>query len=190
MAYISLALDHVGNPNTLLYTLFIQSNLEFKKQKIAENISDSNNFWREVKRLKTTSKAIVNCIDEANGADEISNVFYEKYRMLYNSVPTDAHELDDLHNTISNDVVPTNNVFITPAIIKECLKKLKPGKGDGDRGFKSDHLIHSTHRFHVIIALLFNNMLVHGYTPEDLLKSSIISIPKDNTVSLTSSDNY
>ena len=41
--------------------------------------------------------------------------------MLYNSVPTDAHELDDLHNTISNDVVPTNNVFITPAIIKQCL---------------------------------------------------------------------
>ena len=59
-----------------------------------------------------------------------------------------------------------------------------------DRGFKSDHLIHSTHRFHVIIALLFNNMLVHGYTPDDLLKSSIISIPKDNTASLKSSDNY
>ena len=99
--------------------------------------------------------------------------------------------MDDLHNTISNDVVPTNNVFITPAIIKECSKKLKPGKGDGDRGFKSDQLIHySTQRFHVIIALLFNNMLVHGYTPEDLKKSSIISIPKDNTASLTSSDNY
>ena len=113
----------------------------------------------------------------------------ECYR-AYNSVPTDAHELDDLHNTISNDVVPTNSVFITPAIIKQCLKKLKPSKGDGDRGFKSDHLIHSTHRFHVIIALLFNNMLVHGYTPEDILKSSIISIPKDNTASLTSSDNY
>ena len=59
---------------------------------------------------KTTSKAIANCIDEAKGAEEISNVFYVKYRMLYNSVPTDAHELDDLHNTISNDVVHTNNV--------------------------------------------------------------------------------
>ena len=32
--------------------------------------------------------------------------------MLYNSVPTDAHKLDDLHNTISNDVVPTNNVLL------------------------------------------------------------------------------
>ena len=77
-----------------------KQNLEFQKQKIAENISDSNKFWREVKRLKTTSKAIANCIDEANGAEEISNVFYEKYRMPYNSVPTDAHELDDLHNTV------------------------------------------------------------------------------------------
>ena len=28
-------------------------------------------------RLKTTSKAIANCIDEANGAEEISNVFYK-----------------------------------------------------------------------------------------------------------------
>ena len=110
--------------------------------------------------------------------------------MLYNSVPTDAHELDDLHNTISNDGILTNNVSITPAIIRQCVTKLKPDKGDGDRGFKSDHLIHSTHRFHVISALLFNNMLVHGYTPEDLLKSSIISIPKDNIASLTNSDNY
>ena len=104
-----------------------KQNLEFQKQKIAENISDSNKFWREVKRLKTTSKAIANCIDEANGAEEISNVFYERCRMLYNSVPTDAHELDDLHNTISNDVVPTNNVFITPAIIKQCLTLSDPG---------------------------------------------------------------
>ena len=32
-------------------------------------------------------------------------------------------------------------------------------------------------------------MLVHGYTPDDLLKSSIMSIPKDGTASLTTSDN-
>ena len=38
--------------------------------------------------------------------------------------------------------------------------------------------------------MLFNAMLVHGYTPDDLLTSSIISIPKDRTASLTTSDNY
>ena len=84
----------------------------------------------------------------------------------------------------------TTDVFITPTIIRQALRKLKPGKGDGDRGFKSDHLLHSTHRFHVLLCLLFNTMLVHGYTPDDLLKSSIISIPKDGTASLTTSDNY
>ena len=44
--------------------------------------------------------------------------------MRYKSVPTDSHELDDLHNAISNDVIPTNNVSITPAIIKQGLKKI------------------------------------------------------------------
>ena len=70
-----------------------------------------------------------------------------------------------------------NDVFIT-SIIRQALRKLKPGKGDGDRGFKSDHLLHSTHRFHVLLCLLFNTMLVHGYTPDDLLKYSIISVHK------------
>ena len=40
-----------------------------------------------------------------------------------------------------------------------------------------------------MLCLLFNTMIVHGYTPNYLLKSSIISIPKDGTASLTTSDN-
>ena len=84
----------------------------------------------------------------------------------------------------------TSDVVMTPTIIRQSLRELKPGKGDGDRGFKSDHLIHSTHRFHAMLCLLFNAMLIHGYTPDDSLKSSIISIPKDCTASLTTSDNY
>ena len=95
-----------------------------------------------------------------------------------------------LHHTISNGILSTNDVFITPTIIRHSLRKLKAGKGDGDRGFKSDHLIHSTHRFHAMLCLLFNAMLVHEYTPDDLLTSSNISIPKDRTASLTTSDNY
>ena len=33
-------------------------------------------------------------------------------------------------------------------------------------------------------------MFYHGHTPADLLKSTIVSIPKDNKKSLSSSDNY
>ena len=42
-------------------------------------------FWKEIRTLNPTSKTISNNIDEANGPKEISNLFYEKYRCLYNS---------------------------------------------------------------------------------------------------------
>ena len=63
-------------------------------------------------------------------------------------------------------------------------------KDDGKHGFNSDHLIHGSNRMFVILCLMFNSMLTHGYTPDDLLLSTIISIPKDNRGSMSSSDNY
>ena len=73
--------------------------LEVQKQKLAENISHSTRFWNEINKLNPSSKTMSNSIDDANGSKEISNLFYEKYRRLYNSVPTNATELDDLHHT-------------------------------------------------------------------------------------------
>ena len=57
-------------------------------------------------------------------------------------------------------------------------------------GFYSYDIINGSHRLHVLLRLLYNIMLLHGYTPTDLLKSSIISIPKDVHVSLSNIDNY
>ena len=111
--------------------------LEVQKQKLAENISHSTRFWKEINKLNPTSKTLSNSIDDANRSKEISNLFqnivhlygmpaskYEKYRRLYNSVPTNATELDDLHHTISNGILSTNDVFITPTIIRQSLRKL------------------------------------------------------------------
>ena len=63
------------------------------------------------------------------------------------------------------------------------------GKDDGDLGFKSDHLIIGSRRLHFVLSLLFNVMINHGYTPDVLLKSTIVSIPKDPKVLLPNSDN-
>ena len=86
------------------------------------------------------------------------------------------------------------NVFekgtITSEIVKTCISKLNSGKDDGDIGFKSDHIINGTHRLNVVQSLLFNTMISHGYTPTVLLKSTIVSIPKDNKDSLSNCDNY
>ena len=68
-------------------------------------------------------------------------------------------------STISNDFVHTDEIRITVDIIKTYIKKLKRHEDDGKHGFKSDHLIHGSNRMFVILCLMFNSMLTHGYTP-------------------------
>ena len=67
---------------------------------------------------------------------------------------------------------------------------IKKGKGDGNYGFTSDHLIYGGHRLHVLLSILLNVMLQHGYNVKDLFLSSIISISKDMKTYLSSSTNY
>ena len=75
-------------------------------------------------------------------------------------------------------------------IIQRCIKKLKPHKYDGNYGFKSDHLINGSNKLFIMLSIMLNAMLTHGFNPEDILISTIISIPKDNRGSMNSSDNY
>ena len=65
---------------------------------------------------------------------------------------------------INNGITPNDHVLIIPAIIRQCVSRLKSGKGDGDIGFISDHIINGSQRLFNILSLLFNSMLVHGYT--------------------------
>ena len=98
--------------------------------------------------------------------------------------------MTNICSTIRNDVVHVDPFGITVDIIKTCIKKLKMHKDDGKHGFNSDYLIHGSNRMFVILCLMFNSMLTYGYTPDDLLLSTIISIPKDNRGFMSSSDNY
>ena len=89
---------------------------------------------------------------------------------------------------MKHNIIVFDKATITPEIVKTCISKFNSGKDDGDIGFKSDHIINGTHRLNVLLLLLFNTMISHGYTPTVLLKSTIVSIPKDNKASLSNSD--
>ena len=162
---------------------------ETQKQKIAANLRNSKNFWTEIKKINLTSKAISNSIGEANGAKDISKLFLEKYRSLYNSVPIDGNKLNYLRDVMDSNI--TEQIYITPyIIIRICIGKLDAGKDDGDISFKYDYIINGTHRLYVLLSLLYNLMFYHGHTHADLLKSTILSIPKDIKKSLSGSDIY
>ena len=62
--------------------------------------------------------------------------------------------------------------------------------GDGNESFTSEHLFNSCRGLYSLLALLFRSIIYHGHYPDNLLKSTIISIPKDAKASLSNVDNY
>ena len=106
--------------------------------KIADNVPNGIVFWKEISMLNPSNKVSSNQIDDASDSLEISKLFHDKYRLLYSSVLTDTKELDD-HNDINNGITPYDLVMITPAVIRQCVIRLKSGMGDSDIGFRSDH---------------------------------------------------
>ncbi len=166
--------------------------IDIQKQKLADNLCDSKVFWRNLKNLNPVSKTLPIVVDKKQGASEISKVFVQKYQSLYTSVPTNDTERQSIHRELTCRLSCDSDIdcFVTPCIIGNCMSKLKKNKSDGDKGFNSNHLLYGGQRIKVILSLLFNAMLIHGYYPSELLKSTIVSLPKDRTASLSNSDNY
>ena len=121
---------------------------------------------RDFKKNNPICKTISNSIGEANGSVEISKLFFEKYHSLYNSDPTIVNELSSLRDVMNHNINVFEKGTITSEIVKTFISKHNTGKDDGDIGFKSDHIINGTHRLNVLLSLLFNTMISHGYTQQ------------------------
>ena len=165
--------------------------LNMQRTKLADIHSDNNLFWQNIKSLNPANKTVPTSVDGKQGSSEIAKLFRNKYELLYNSVPTSDSVLSSISNEIDDRLsCDPIDCYVTPYFICTCITKLKKNKSDGDRGFNSNNLIYGCHRLNVILSILFNSMMSHGYYPKELLKSTIISIPKDRSASLSNSDNY
>ena len=151
-------------------------------------MSYSKDFWKELQKIDPASKSISNTVDQVVGPEQITENILTKYEELFNSVPTFDSEVDKLQNVLADNI--SFDTRITHAIVRFCVGELKPHKDDGKYGFKSDHLISGTNKLFTVLSIMFNTMLTHGFNHDDLLRSTIISIPKDSRGSLCLSDNY
>ena len=138
-------------------------------------MSNSKDFWKEIYKKDLVSKSFSNTIDQAVGSEQVSEIFLTKYKTLFTSLPTCDTDLEPLHVVIHVNVEPDN--IINFDIIKRCIKKIKPHRDDGNHGFKSDHIINGSNKLLLLLSIMFNAMLTHGFNPEDLWLSTIISIP-------------
>ena len=164
-----------------------------RKKRMCEliQLNDNRDLWWEIKKLKPTAMVSTSILDGFNNDADIANCLRSKYEKLYNSVPTADEEMKSIKRSLKNDIKQCpNNIIVAVNDVVQAVKLIKPGKGDGDRGFTSDHIINGNTKLFVILSLLFQCMIVHGFSPSLMLSSTIISIPKDKRGDLTTSDNY
>ena len=171
-----------------------KENIRIRNNKMGEAISTNNDrvLWDEVKKMSKTSSNLPTTIDGKTEVEEISNIFAEKYDMLYNSVSYNINDLNtltmDIAKRIENSRVNHSHT-ISVQEVKDALVNLKLGKKE-ENGLFSNHFIYGSNRLIVMITLLFNSMLVHGIAPDDLLLGTMIPLIKNSRASKQCSDNY
>jgi uncharacterized protein YerC len=173
---------------------------QLRAAKMADALSENRgrDFWLEAKRIRSSKKgSFVNVVDDRVGEREISEVFGEKYRQLYQSVPYDVTEMAEFKDYVEGRVsthCDASRCYCSHVVraydVKNALNQMKMNKNDGGLGLWSNHLMHGPPRLHILLSLLFTSMLKHGHVPHEFKVSTLLPIPKDLSKSVHVSDNY
>ena len=180
----------------------LKSQIQIRNDRMAEAVSsdDNRNFWEEVRKMKRSHKLLPDVIDNVKGSDNISKLFFDKNKELFNSVSYDDSKMNDLKNEIdelidkevnndSNHISNANLVNFTVQDVIDVIEETKSGKSE-ESGLFTDHFKHAPHRLFVLLTCLFNSMIVHGIAPSNLLTGTMTPIIKDNRESPNNSTNY
>ena len=173
---------------------------EFKKckkseEKIRRNkllnacINEGADIFNEIKAMRKSNTLVASSMD---GSDDVGEVFKDKYKKLYNSA-NDGDKLNEVAGEVTAglgqcDLDDVDKV--TPEIVKEAARRLKPGKSDSVYSFTSDCLRNAKDSLYEKLAVVLKGFLIHGHVTLVLLLATLVPIIKDKLGSISASKNY
>ena len=174
---------------------------EIKMDKI-EKAFDSHledKAWQAIK--KTNSKSIKNPIhvDDVTGNQNIAELFANNFKGLFNEVGYDENDITSLKNVINDRIFEGcrchtcsqgYNCIITSTDVEKAVNRLQNDKRDGYSNLLSNNIIEAGPRLHTHLSLLLSSMVGHGLSPDDMLWSTMVPVPKGKWANLSSSANY
>ena len=162
-----------------------------RMEKMADDLlsNSSADVYRAVDQMKPRSSMVSSTVDGNNDCESITNMFSDKYNMLYNSVPYDKDETKCIETEIMSRIERQSNDCYCTTVhdVINAVAHLKVGKSEGSDGLFSDHFIDGNKLLHVFSFLLFTCFLVHGFSPDSMTLGTMIPIPKDKKKSLCNS---
>ena len=177
-----------------------KENIRLRNIKMGEAVANNNDrcLWDEARKMSKETNKLPTMMDGITDEVEISNIFSDKYKTLYNSVGYSKRNMDTLRKEIeakisngcaSNPEQSDHSHLIMIKEVKNAIDMLKNDKKE-ENGLNSNHLKHASDRLVVIITLLFNCMLSHGMAPDELLLGTMIPLIKNSRGKKHCSDNY
>ena len=114
-------------------------------------------------------------------------MWQDHYQSLLNSVKNLEHKTS-VTSTLSS--IENESIEIRPLDIVNELKSVNKGKACGVDGLAAEHFIYADERIHVILSILFNCFISHGYLPSEFMKTAIVPIIKNKTGDTSDKNNY
>ena len=199
IAWKSLGKPRVG----LCYTDMCQSRLRFKSilkhcQRNEDSLranalaksymqKDSYSFWKDIKHIDNAKIPLASKINDCVGDTDICKMWQDHYQSLLNSVKNLEHKTSV---TSKLSFIENESVEIRPLDIVNALKSVNKGKACGVDGLAAEHFIYADERIHVILSILFNCFISHGYLPSEFMKTAIVPIIKNKTGDTSDKNNY
>ena len=146
---------------------------------------DDVNFWKDIKKSVPRSNKIPGKIDTATGVTEITNLWRESYRNLFNSVNPDAS-----YDELLGRRCESYGHAVSLDELREGVRGLSSGKAVGGDGVPAEVLIHASQRLAVLLATGITACFRHTYLPESVMDVYLQPIVKNNLKSKAKSDNY
>ena len=166
---------------------------QIRKEKLLSAILEPNSdvdIFKEIKQMRKSKESLVNKIDDKT--KNIEEHFAGIYENLYNSVDdeNDLREVAKIIESKINGDSAREVRRVTPDLLKEAVKKVKPNKSDPVYDFTSDCLKNAPNDLFIHLSNILRSFLIHAHVSFILLLSTLVPIVKDKLGNLCSSKNY
>ncbi|XP_069988560.1 uncharacterized protein [Penaeus vannamei] len=181
-----------------VYMRMARSRLDFKRalkyckkrneqivdDRIAANVKgDSKKVWSEINRKKAFKTPLSDVIDSATGSVEISNLWRDHYRNLFN---------DSTHP--APVILPRNVIVDAPTVtvreVENAAKALNTSGSAGSDSGTPEHVSCAHPVVYVMLSLLYNMCIRHSAFPDDILEVILVPLLKDKNGDPSSKSNY
>ena len=153
-------------------------------------LNSENGIFSEMKSMRRNKSTYPNAID--GKTDKIPAQFACKYNNLYNSI-NDENDLRTIKDVVCRKLVTADISEIekvTPNLLREASKKLRPNKSDPISSILSDYFINALDIVYTHLSNIMHSYLTHGHISTVLTVSTMFPVLKDKLGNHSDSNNY